>query len=486
MNNATPADAKGVKPRLLVPAVVLAVLAAAPSALAVPEQGDAGETPATAQNLTTQAVGSITGELAGGDSDLYRICLAGGRSFSATTVGTTETNTQLFLFDRDGRGIYANDDAAGTEQSTLPAGDPLTPDAPGEYLLGVSPYDRDPLSSEGAIFNNVAYLVGADGRGAASPLASWAGRPRSEGAYEITLTGTKACESVAPTIDLRSPLDGDRVAQGSFVEVDYSCDDQGGSGLVSCVGTQDDGDPLDTSTLGTRSFTVTARDAAGNETTAVATYEVVDESAPVIEVRAPAEGAVYSLDEPVTVDYECRDETAGAGIASCAGDLADGATLDTSAPGERTFTVTATDNAGNSATTTVAYEVVDPRYDFRGFQWPVDPFPEVNRWPAGFPVPIRFSLNGYQGGDVLADGYPQVAEVECGAGEAPESGAPARSVWRRGLRYSPSRERYEYWWKTKYRWAGTCRQFLLKLDDGSLHRAEFRFTRSGWWSMWRG
>ena len=66
--------------------------------------------------------------------------------------------------------------------------------------------------------------------------------------------------------------------------------------------------------------------------------------------------------------------------------------------------------------------------------------------------------------------------------QTPETGAPARSVWRRGLRYRPSRDRYVYWWKTKHRWAGTCRQFLLKLDDGSLHRAEFRFTRSGWWS----
>ena len=265
MKHARHADAKGVKLRLLVPAVVLAVLAAAPSALAVPEQGDAGEMPATAQNLTTQAVGSITGVLAGGDSDLYRICLAGGGSFSATTVGTTQTNTQLFLFDGDGRGIYANDDAAGTEQSTLPAGDPLTPAAPGEYLLGVSPYDRDPLSAEGEIFNNVAYLVGADGRGAAAPLESWAGRLRPAGAYEITLTGTKACESVAPTIDLRSPLDGDRVAQGSFVEVDFSCRDEGGRGWCPVWARRP------TATRSTPPPSARARsryggDAAGNET----------------------------------------------------------------------------------------------------------------------------------------------------------------------------------------------------------------------------
>ena len=183
------------------------------------------------------------------------------------------------------------------------------------------------------------------------------------------------------------------------------------------------------------------------------------------------------------MDYECRDEP-GSGIATCAGDLPDGAALDTSAPGTRSFTVTATDVAGNSASTTVTYRVVDSSLSFGGFLWPVDAFPAVNPWPAGFPVPIRFSLNGHRGGDVLADGYPQVAEVECGAGETPESGAPARGMWRRGLRYRHSRHHYVYRWETKRRWAGSCRQFLLKLDDGSLHRAEFRFTRFGWWNMW--
>ena len=158
MKRASRADANGVKLRLLLPIVLLAGLALAPAAVAVPvsEQGDAGETAATAQNLTTQLVTSIGGQLAGADSDLYRICLAGGRTFSATTVGTTTTDTQLFLFDGAGRGVYANDNSADTRQSTLPAGDPLTPAAPGEYLLAVSPYDRDPESDAGAIFNNVA------------------------------------------------------------------------------------------------------------------------------------------------------------------------------------------------------------------------------------------------------------------------------------------------------------------------------------------
>jgi hypothetical protein len=487
MKRASRADANGVKLRLVLPIVLLAGLAVAPAAPAVPvdEQGDAGETPATAQNLSTQLVSSITGELAGADSDLYRICLAGGRSFSATTVGTTTTNTQLFLFDGAGRGVYADDDAAAdTDQSTLPAGDPLTPAAPGEYLLAVSPWDRDPESAAGPIFSNVSSLVGPNGRGAASPLERWEGFPRSTGAYEITLSGTRACETVAPTIELRSPEDGDRVPLGAPVVVDFSCDDEGGSGIESCVGSTADEGTLDTSTLGPQTLTVTARDRAGNETTVTATIVVVDLAPPAIEVGTPADGAIYSLGEAVNADYDCRDEAGGSGVATCAGDVADGAPLDTSAPGEHTFTVTATDDAGNSASTTVSYEVVDPSWHFSGFLWPVDAFPAVNRRPAGFPVRLRFSLGGYRGPDVLADGYPQVAEVDCGAGETPDSGAPARSVWNRGLRYRSRTDRYVFWWQTKRAWAGTCRQFLLKLDDGSLHRAEFRFERPHWWARW--
>ncbi len=63
--------------------------------------------------------------------------------------------------------------------------------------------------------------------------------------------------------------------------VDYDCYDEGGSGLASCEGNVADGATLDTSTLGPQTLTVTARDGAGNETTATATVEVVDESAPV-------------------------------------------------------------------------------------------------------------------------------------------------------------------------------------------------------------
>ena len=463
-------------------AISLIALAFAPSALAADEQGDAGDVPATAQDLTRTSVESITGKIAtGNDADLYRVCLTGGGTFSATTVALSNVDTQLFLFDATGLGIYAHDDGT-TKQSTLPAGHQLTPSPSGEYILGISAYDRDPQSAGGPIFGNVAFVTAANGRGAAAPVEGWAGLPRDSGDYTIALTGTRSCDETPPLIDLRSPVDGATVAQGAEVVVDYSCSDDGGSELASCEGSVPDGATLDTSMLGSQTVTVSARDVAGNETTATATVEVVDQTAPAVELRTPAEDASYALGEEVLADYECSDEQGGSGLASCLGDVADGVALDTATPGSKTFTVTATDAAGNTATTTVSYEVRSPQGDFKGFRWPVDDFPAINRWIAGEVVPVRFSLGGYRGLDILAPGYPQVAEVDCGEGEQPTTGRAARSVWwQKGLRYK--HRSYVFMWRTERDWTRDCRQFLIKLNDGSVHRAEFRFVRS-WWGLW--
>ena len=465
-------------------AITLIALALAPGALAADEQGDAGDVAATAQNLTQGGVTTINGRLSdGNDADLFRVCLTGGGTFSATTDGLTDVDTQLFLFDASGRGIYSHDDGT-TRQSTLPAGHALTPQAAGEYILGISPYDRDPQSAGGPIFSNVAFVSPANGRGAAAPVESWAGLPRDSGAYTIALTGTCSStpsDTIQPVIDLRSPANGGSVALGSEVIVDFSCSDEGGSGVAACEGSVADGAPLDTSTLGPKTVTVTARDGAGNEATASATVEVVDRGAPVIDIRTPADGATYNVGEEVVADYDCSDEPNGSGVSSCVGDVADGEPLDTSSAGSRTFSVTATDAAGNTVSQTVAYEVV-AESDFKGFRWPVEDFPEVNRWIAGEAVPVRFSLGGYKGLDVLAPGYPQVARVDCGAGEEPASGRPARSVsWQKGLRYR--HRSYVFMWRTDRDWAGDCLQFLIKLKDGSVHRAEFKFVRS-WWGIW--
>ena len=90
-----------------------------------------------------------------------------------------------------------------------------------------------------------------------------------------------------------------------------------------------------------------------------------DVTDPEIDIRDPYESGRYSVEaDPkpeLHADYDCSD--ADSGIASCVGTVADGALFDRSSPGTKTFTVTATDNAGNTATKTVTYRV----FTFRNF-----------------------------------------------------------------------------------------------------------------------
>jgi hypothetical protein len=69
-------------------------------------------------------------------------------------------------------------------------------------------------------------------------------------------------------------LEGASFTRNQQVIASYTCDDGTGAGVASCVGTIPSGTAIDTSTLGTRTFTVTATDLVGNTTTVSRTYTV--------------------------------------------------------------------------------------------------------------------------------------------------------------------------------------------------------------------
>jgi hypothetical protein len=87
---------------------------------------------------------------------------------------------------------------------------------------------------------------------------------------------------------------------------------------------------------------------------AVATQ--IDATPPVITVTMPGEGGTYLLHQAVDASYTCADDLSD--VAACSGAVPDGTALDTTSVGEKTFTVTATDTAGNSAAKSVRYRVV--------------------------------------------------------------------------------------------------------------------------------
>jgi hypothetical protein len=158
------------------------------------EIGDAGELPGTAMVVAGSGpLNAIRGNNTGSDVDMYLFEMCDPGQFSATTVGGATWDTQLFLFDSQGRGISHNDDSSSTLQSTLT--NLYTWNLPaGRYLLAISGYNRDPLNAAGQlIWNNTPFGVERqpDGPGAIAgdiTVAFWTGTSGS-GVYQINLTG---------------------------------------------------------------------------------------------------------------------------------------------------------------------------------------------------------------------------------------------------------------------------------------------------------
>ncbi len=84
-----------------------------------------------------------------------------------------------------------------------------------------------------------------------------------------------------------------------------------------------------------------------------------DETDPTVTITTPPDGATYAQGETVLADYACTDEGGGSGLASCMGPVANGEAIDTSTVGAMEFTVDAADGAGNTASLTHDYTVVD-------------------------------------------------------------------------------------------------------------------------------
>ncbi len=110
---------------------------------------------------------------------------------------------------------------------------------------------------------------------------------------------------------------------------------------------------------------------------------------------------------------------------------------------------------------------------FAGFLPPVRNLPALSPANPGRSVPVKFTVPGSNGTieSVLAPGYPQSAPVSCSATTLPDTGEPTT---REGALALPPSDVYEYVWKTDRDWRG-CRALLVKLVDGSLHKAVLQF-----------
>lgn len=193
------------------------------------------------------------------------------------------------------------------------------------------------------------------------------------------------------------------------------------------------------------------------------TPPVLDLPADITTVATSADGA------DVTYDATAHDNSDPSPSVSCT--PASGTLFPI---GKTTVSCVATDATGNTANGTFSVTVA---YDFLGFFSPIGNPPVVNLAKAGSAVPVKFSLVGDKGLQILAPGSPVSQVITCGTGVGSTVVDETATAGKSELSYDPLTDEYTYVWKTDKAWDGSCRLLMVTLKDGSMHFASFQFTR---------
>ena len=154
-------------------------------------------------------------------------------------------------------------------------------------------------------------------------------------------------------------------------------------------------------------------------------------------------------------------------------------TVPASAFGVGSHTMSASYTDGGALTPSsgsVTFDVID-NYPFSGFLAPVDNLPALNQVKAGAAVPVKFSLGGNLGLNIFTTGYPRSETVPCDTSSMANGIDETVTAGNSSLSFDEASGQYSYIWKTDKAWAGSCRQFVVKLTDGTVQRADFKFAR---------
>ena len=191
-------------------------------------------------------------------------------------------------------------------------------------------------------------------------------------------------------------------------------------------------------------------------------------------------GGPYQVDQGGTVQVSATGTDPENGAIAYAWDLDNNGSFETpgqtatfsaaglTAPLSRTINVRGTDPGGLTDIKSATVNVV---WHNGGFDIPGG----GNRptFKAGANVPVKFSLGGNHGLDILRPGYPASDAYTCG-GTAPTN-ATGQIDWGGKLKYDATTDTYSFNWKTDRAWANSCRVLVLGLKDGQTLSASFEF-----------
>jgi hypothetical protein len=281
---------------------------------------------------------------------------------------------------------------------------------------GKTPTMAIPVTSPAAGAADPATSEPDDQRGIARPQAGG----HDIGAFEAAQDST--APSAAPT---QSPAANPNGWNSSDVTVSWHWTDEiGGSGIDNANCTMTSTSSGEGPAVG---LSATCNDLAGN--TGSASYTVkVDKTPPSLSPTLSASPVVVGQ-IGVTASPNASDSPSGVASSSCGA-------VDTSTPGPKTLTCSATDNAGNSRSVDLDYVV---EYRILGF---FDPVPG-SKWKVSSTVPVKIAL-GNADGVRVSDAVGQALAANCRV-RFSASGAQNKSA--ECMKYDSEKNQFVYAWK---------------------------------------
>lgn len=331
-----------------------------------------------------------------------------------------------------------------------------------DVLISFPAYDED--GGSGLASSSSDVLVSTEGAG-----QEITGTAEDNAGNQTSASAILNIDKTAPEIPMVSisPAANSAGWNRSDVTLSWSCSDRL-SGPISTSVMQ-----ILSNQGANQSATGTCVDLADNRASDTQSGINIDKTDPVVHVVAPSDGAVYLLNATVNADFSCSDNLSG--VKSCSGPVTNGAAINTSPVGTHPFIINSSDVADNATSSTQTYAI---HYQFSGFGNPVAPMPKMNVVKSGRVVPVKYSLKDATG-VFLHDPASFVSLIsgliDCKSATPTGFEESAVSPGKAMLRYDPGAGQFVFNWKTDKSWAGSCRVLKLTLNDGSQHKALFKF-----------